>query len=723
MALSQILTPHITKAIDALFGVSVKNIELQATRRDFEGDITMVIFPLLKVIKSNPVELGNKIGQYLVDNTVEVERFNVVSGFLNLVISDDYYINFFNGIKAEENFGTVQPTEGGKAVMVEYASPNTNKPLHLGHVRNVLLGYSVAQIIEASGQKVYKTQVINDRGIHICKSMLAYKKFAPKGTDGKKETPSTTFDVKYKKGDHFVGKYYVEYDKAFKAELEKQAASEIKEYITLSRKTGSWRAFQDRKKTITFKVLTAYENALREYVKEKVDIDTNVIKRRIFFLSDAHLGMGDDLERNIKDARQEFLSYLRNNKFLIFNDAEMCSKNPILCDIMQRHAKIVIKSISSEPEIASKVKILQQAQKMLRDWEAGVPTVVKLWEKMNGWVYEGFDASFKAIGVDFDKNYYESDTYLLGKDVVADGLAKGVFYKKEDGSVWIDLTDEGLDEKLVLRRDGTSVYITQDIGTAIQRVKDFPDVGGMVYTVGNEQDYHFKVLFLILKKLGFDWAANLFHLSYGMVDLPSGKMKSREGTVVDADDLMAEMTQTAQEIAEELGKLEGYSAEDKARLYSIIGLGALKYYILKVDPKKRILFDPKESVDFAGNTGPFIQYTYARIQSLLRKADFDFGITLSAADITLHEKEKELLKLVAQYPEVIQNAADSHSPALIANYTYELVKEYNSFYQSVPVLGAEVLNEKVFRVQLSKKVGETIKSAFGLLGIGVPERM
>ena len=594
MALPQILTPHITRAIDALFGVSVENIELQATRRDFEGDITMVIFPLLKVIKSNPVELGNKIGQYLVENTVEVERFNVVSGFLNLVISDDYYINFFNGIKADEHFGHVKPTAGGKAVLVEYASPNTNKPLHLGHVRNVLLGYSVAQIIEASGQKVYKTQVINDRGIHICKSMLAYEKF------GKGETPESAGV----KGDKLVGNYYVEFDKAYKEETNK-----------------------------------------------------------------------------------------------------------------------LISEGQAEEDAKKNAPILLEAQDMLRKWEAGDSAVVALWEKMNGWVYEGFDASFKAIGVDFDKNYYESDTYLLGKDVVADGLAKGVFYKKEDGSVWIDLTDEGLDEKLVLRRDGTSVYITQDIGTAIQRVKDFPDVGGMVYTVGNEQDYHFKVLFLILKKLGFDWAANLFHLSYGMVDLPSGKMKSREGTVVDADDLMAEMTQTAQEISEELGKLEGYSDEDKARLYNIIGLGALKYYILKVDPKKRILFDPKESVDFAGNTGPFIQYTYARIQSLLRKPDFDFGITLDAADITLHEKEKELLKLVAQYPEVIQNAAESHSPALIANYTYELVKEYNSFYQSVPVLGAEVLNEKVFRVQLSKKVGETIKSAFGLLGIGVPERM
>ncbi|MFP5438704.1 MAG: arginine--tRNA ligase [Bacteroidia bacterium] len=365
----------------------------------------------------------------------------------------------------------------------------------------------------------------------------------------------------------------------------------------------------------------------------------------------------------------------------------------------------------------------EEAREMLRKWEAGDEAVVALWEKMNGWVYKGFDATFEAIGVDFDKNYYESNTYLLGKDIVDAGLEKGVFYKKEDGSVWIDLTPDGLDEKLVLRKDGTSVYITQDLGTAVQRVKDFPDVGGMVYTVGNEQDYHFKVLFLILKKLGYDWAEHLYHLSYGMVDLPSGKMKSREGTVVDADDLISEMTETAQKIAEELGKLDGYSDEEKARLYKIIGLGALKYYILKVDPKKRILFDPKESVDFAGNTGPFIQYTYARIQSLLRRADFDVTVTLAPEQINLHEKEKELLKQVAHFPEVVQSAAAGHSPALVANYTYDLVKEYNSFYQSIPVLGAEAENEKVFRVQLSKKVGETIKSAFSLLGIDVPERM
>lgn len=594
MALSQILTTHIEKAVNELFGITIDKVELQATRREFEGDITMVIFPLLKQVKSNPVELGNKIGQYLVDNTDIAERFNVVSGFLNIVISDAYYINFFNGIKDNEQYGFETPKAGDKAIVVEYSSPNTNKPLHLGHVRNNLLGYSVAEILKASGKKVYKTQIINDRGIHICKSMLAWEKF------GNGETPESTG----LKGDKLVGKYYVEFDKAYKAETSQLMSEGV-----------------------------------------------------------------------------------------------------------------------SEDEAKKKAPLILEAQEMLRKWEAGDEHVVRLWKMMNEWVYAGFGKTYENMGVDFDSYYYESNTYLLGKDVVEQGLASGVFFKKEDGSVWIDLTEDGLDEKLVLRADGTSVYITQDIGTAIQRVKDYPDVGGMVYTVGNEQDYHFKVLFLILKKLGFDWAANLYHLSYGMVDLPSGKMKSREGTVVDADDLMEDMTTTAKQISEELGKLDGYSEEEKSRLYKMIGLGALKYYILKVDPKKRILFNPEESVDFAGNTGPFIQYTYARIQSLIRKADFDFSAALSLADINLHEKEKELLKIVAEFPGVVQSAAENHSPALIANYTYELVKEYNSFYQTVPVLGSEVLNEKIFRIQLSKKVGDTIKAAFSLLGIGVPERM
>lgn len=592
MTLSQILTPQIEKAISALFGVTIDKIEFQATRREFEGDITMVIFPLLKLIKSNPVELGNKIGAYLVENVAEVERFNVVSGFLNIVIADKYYLDFFANTRSVENFGFVAPKENEKAILVEYSSPNTNKPLHLGHVRNNLLGYSVAEIIKASGKKVYKTQIINDRGIHICKSMLAWEKF------GNNETPETS----KMKGDKLVGKYYVEFDKAYKNQIS---------------------------------------------------------------------------------------------------------------ELMQQG--------KSEEEAKKQAPIIIEAQEMLQKWEAGDEKVMNLWRMMNQWVYAGFAETYKNLGVDFDSYYYESNTYLLGKDVVEQGLEKGVFYKKPDGSVWIDLTDEGLDEKLVLRSDGTSVYMTQDIGTAIQRVKDLPDVGGMVYTVGNEQDYHFKVLFLILKKLGYDWAQNLFHLSYGMVDLPSGKMKSREGTVVDADDLMDDMSETAKSISEELGKLDHYSDEEKTKLYKTIGLGALKYYILKVDPKKRILFNPEESVDFAGNTGPFIQYTYARIQSIIRKADFDYSSTMTS--VSLHEKEKELLKQMEAFPEVIQNAAQHFSPALIANYTYELVREYNSFYQAVPILGSENFDEKVFRVQLSKKVADIIASAFSLLGIDVPERM
>ncbi len=592
MTLSQLLKPAIEKAIYTLFDVSVEKVEFQSTRKEFEGDITLVIFPLLKVVKSNPVELGNKIGSYLVENVSEVSGFNVVSGFLNIVISDSYYLQFFNRIKNEEKFGFVLPSQDSQAVMVEYSSPNTNKPLHLGHVRNNLLGYSVAEIIKASGKKVYKTQIINDRGIHICKSMLAWQKF------GKNETPDSTG----LKGDKLVGNYYVAFDKAYKVEIEQ-----------------------------------------------------------------------------------------------------------------------LIAQGKTEEEAKKQAPIILEAQEMLLKWEAGDEEVISLWKTMNQWVYDGFATTYTNLGVDFDSYYYESNTYLLGKDVVQIGLEKGVFEKDPDGSVWIDLTDEGLDRKIVLRSDGTAVYMTQDIGTAIQRVKDFPDVGGMVYTVGNEQDYHFKVLFLILKKLGFDWSKNLFHLSYGMVDLPSGKMKSREGTVVDADDLMNEMTETAQKIAEDLGKLDGYSDEEKSKLYKTIGLGALKYYILKVDPKKRILFDPAESVDFAGNTGSFIQYTYARIQSIIRKANFDYGLISSIVE--MHVKEKELVKQIELFPEVIQNAAQHHSPALVANYTYDLVREYNSFYQAVSILGEEDLNKKIFRVQLSKKVADTIALAFQLLGINVPVRM
>jgi len=589
MNVQDVLAAQVKEAVSNIFNVTLETVEFQPTRKDFEGDITLVTFPMLRQIKTSPVKLGEAIGDYLVAHNQEIEKFNVVQGFLNIVLADAYYLNFFGKVKDDPDFGKAAVCE--ESIMVEYSSPNTNKPLHLGHIRNNLLGYSVSEILKASGKKVYKTQIINDRGIHICKSMLAWQRF------GNDETPESTG----LKGDKLVGNYYVKFDKAYKEEV----------------------------------------------------------------------------------------SYL------------------------QAQGK-------TEDEAKAEAPILKAAQEMLRKWEAGDAEVVELWKTMNQWVYDGFEETYAKLGVDFDKNYYESNTYLLGKNVVAEGLEKGIFYRKDDGSVWIDLTDEGLDEKIVLRSDGTAVYMTQDIGTAIQRVKDY-HINGMVYTVGNEQDYHFKVLFLILKKLGYEWAENLYHLSYGMVDLPSGKMKSREGTVVDADDLIEEMTATAKNISEELGKLDGYSEAEKEELYRIIGLGALKYYILKVDPRKRILFNPEESVDFQGNTGPFIQYTYARIQSILRKADFDY--TNLIFEYSLNEKEKQLIKQLQLYPETVQLAAENHSPALLANYTYELVKEFNSFYQNVTILGTEDETEKKFRVQLSKAVGDVIKSSFALLGIQVPERM
>ncbi|WP_295981452.1 arginine--tRNA ligase [uncultured Algibacter sp.] len=592
MSLQETLSNYVKQAVKSDFNIELETVEFQATRKEFSGDITVVVFPMLRFVKGNPVQIGETIGNYLVENVDEVNAFNVVKGFLNIEISDANYIHFFNGIKDDETYGFVSPKREEKAVMVEYSSPNTNKPLHLGHVRNNLLGYSVAEILKASGKKVYKTQIINDRGIHICKSMLAWERF------GNGETPESTG----LKGDKLVGNYYVKFDQEYKKQIH-----------------------------------------------------------------------------------------------------DLISKG------------------SSEDDAKKQAPILIEAQNMLLKWEAGDEDVVALWEKMNGWVYEGFAQSYKNLGVDFDTLYYESNTYLLGKEFITEGLKSGVFQKEEDGSVWCDLTEDGLDKKIVQRSDGTAVYMTQDIGTAIQRIKDFPDVGGMVYTVGNEQDYHFQVLFLILKKLGFEWAKNLYHLSYGMVDLPSGKMKSREGTVVDADDLIEDMASTAEEISEELGKLDGYSPEEKMELYKTIGLGALKYYVLKVDPKKRILFDPKESIDFQGNTGPFIQYTYARIQSILRKANLKDGG--SGNTTSLHPKEKELIKQIQLFPEVVQNAADNYSPALIANYTYDLVKEFNSFYQNVSILGADNENEKAFRVQLSHVVANTIKNSFGLLGIQVPKRM
>ena len=594
--LNDTLKQHILQTVQELYGVSLESVELQQTKKEFVGDVTLVVFPLLRDIKGNPVQIGEQIGGYLKEKAGDlVTDFNVIKGFLNLVIADSYYIDFLKEVKNNPQFGLATPNSK-EAILVEYSSPNTNKPLHLGHIRNNLLGYSVAEILKAAGHKVYKTQIINDRGIHICKSMVAWQRF------GNGETPENTG----LKGDKLVGNYYVAFDKAYKTEIQQ-----------------------------------------------------------------------------------------------------------------------LVEQGKTKEEAEKQAPIFVAAQEMLRQWEAGNPEVIKLWKQMNGWVYDGFAITYKNLGVDFDSYYYESNTYLLGKDIVERGLEQGVFFKKEDGSVWCDLTADGLDEKLVLRADGTSVYMTQDMGTATQRVKDYPDVKGMVYTVGNEQDYHFKVLFLILKKLGYDWASHLYHLSYGMVDLPSGKMKSREGTVVDADDLIAEMEQTAKEISQELGKLDGYTEAQKETLYHTIGLGALKYYILKVDPKKRILFDPKESIDFQGNTGPFIQYTYARIQSIMRKYAEMGGKNVAAVEKVngLHEKEKALLKSITLFPSVVQDAADSYSPAIIANYVYDLVKDFNSFYQNVSILGEEEESKRDFRVMLSKKIGEIIAESFKMLGIQVPERM
>ena len=589
MNLQNTLSKKVKQAISQLYNTSLETVEFQATRKEFDGDITIVVFPMLRLVKGKPIEIGNAIGTYLVESISEIKSYNVVKGFLNLVLSDAYFLNFFNEVSDFSKFGIINGSQN--TVMVEYSSPNTNKPLHLGHVRNILLGYSVAEILKASGKKAYKTQIINDRGIHICKSMLAWK------TYGKGETPKTTG----LKGDKLVGNYYVKFDQEYKKEVSQ-----------------------------------------------------------------------------------------------------------------------LIETGFSENEAKIKAPSLIKAQEMLRKWEAGDKEVVSLWKMMNEWVYDGFNKTYDSIGVDFDTLYYESNTYLLGKEVIKEGLEKEVFFQKKDGSIWCDLTEDGLDEKIVQRSDGTAVYMTQDIGTAIQRVKDYPDTTGMIYTVGNEQDYHFKVLFLILKKLGYQWADHLYHLSYGMVDLPSGKMKSREGTVVDADDLISDMATTAKNISEELGKIDDFSEKEKEHLYHTIGLGALKYYILKVDPKKRILFNPEESVDFQGNTGPFIQYTYARIQSILRRGAI---ATTPISLETLHPKEKELIKQLQLFPETIQQAAAQYSPALVANYTYELVKSFNSFYQNVSILGADFEKEKSFRIQLSRAVSDVIKTAFGLLGIDVPERM
>ncbi len=580
----------IRKTLEKHFNHKTDTIELQPTKKEYKGDYTFVAFPLAKQLKKNPKEIAEELGKQLLNNYDFVEDFNVIGGFLNLNLKDNYFTEFIKQNYNQENFGLRQPDPNRKKLMVEYSSPNTNKPLHLGHIRNNLLGYSISKIFEATGKPVIKTQIINDRGIHICKSMLAWQKF------GHGETPETSG----MKGDKLVGKYYVEFDKHYKKQIE-----ELK------------------------------------------------------------------------------------------------------------------KQGLSEEEAKNQAPLILEAREMLRKWEAKDPEVMKLWKMMNEWVLEGFKETYRELGVDFDVEYFESDTYLLGKKIVEEGLQKGVFYKKEDGSVWIDLSDEGLDEKLVLRSDGTSVYITQDLGTAVKRFEDF-DIDSLIYVVGNEQDYHFKVLFLILKKLGYEWADRLYHLSYGMVELPHGKMKSREGTVVDADDLMEQMTLTARKISEELGKLEGFDEQEKQKLYKIIGQAALKYFILKVDPKKGIMFDPVKSIDFNGNTGPFLQYAYVRIKSILRKAG-DF--TPDFVSVKLDEKERKLAREIERFPEIIEQAAQMQNPAVIVNYIYELVKMYNAFYQSLPILQAETEKQKQFRLALSQLTGTVIKNGLELMGIQVPERM
>ena len=588
--IKKILENKISEAISELYKYKAISIQLQKTRAEFEGDFTVVVFPLLKITKQNPEKTAEEIGSYLIQKISYISKYNVVKGFLNFSISASFWIDKFYEIYSVENFGITKVEKNSPVFLVEFSSPNTNKPIHLGHLRNNFLGFSLAKILSANGKKVKKVQIINDRGIHICKSMVAWLEF------GNGETPKSSGI----KGDHLVGKYYVKFDEQYRKEVSS-----------------------------------------------------------------------------------------------------------------------LIKQGSSEEEAKKSSPILKRAQQMLVKWEDGDSKIMNLWKTMNGWVYKGFDITYKNIGVDFDKNYYESETYLLGKEIVDLGIKKNVFYKKEDGSVWIDLSDEGLDEKVILRADGTTVYMTQDIGTALQRQKDF-SFSNMIYTVANEQDYHFKVLFLILKKLGYSWANNCYHLSYGMVDLPTGRMKSREGTVVDADEFLNEMINTAKSISKELGKLEDMSAEKAEELYSTIGLGALKYFMLKVDPKKRMLFDPKESIDFNGNTGPFIQYTYARIQSLVRNYSAKFNLP---NNISISPKEKDIIKNLLDFSNIIDEAAKSFSPAVVANYVYELVKAFNNYYQHTPILKAESEDLIKFRLALSIKVGEVIKCSMKLLGIDVPQRM
>ena len=572
-----------------------KAIQIQKTRKDFDGDFTLVVFPLLRISKKPPEQTATELGEYLKENIKEICEYNVIKGFLNLSIDKTFWLSFLNSVGQTPDYGFISKSENSNTIMIEYSSPNTNKPLHLGHIRNNLLGYSVANILQSQGNKVIKVNLVNDRGIHICKSMLAWQRW------GEGITPEKAA----KKGDHLVGDFYVKFDQEYKKEISQ-----------------------------------------------------------------------------------------------------------------------LIEAGSTEDDAKKNAPLILAAQEMLRKWEAKDSEVIALWKEMNSWVLKGFDSTYNELGVDFDKTYFESDTYKLGKTLVEEGLEKGVFFKKDDGSVWCDLSDEGLDQKLLLRSDGTSVYMTQDLGTAHQRFNDY-DANELIYVVGNEQNYHFQVLKIVLSKLGYSWAEYLHHLSYGMVELPEGKMKSREGTVVDADDLIEGMVKTAEEMSAELGKLDEYNNEDKKKIVNTIGLGALKYFILKVDPKKTMTFDPKESIDFNGNTGPFIQYTYARIQSLVRRADeknIEIPLEINP-NSEISAKELQLIKFIHTYPEILDEAAKNYSPAMVANYVYDLVKEYNQFYHDHPIFSETDINKVIFRLYLSKQISKIIKSGMGLLGINVPERM
>ncbi|MEM7109346.1 MAG: arginine--tRNA ligase [Bacteroidota bacterium] len=639
MILEKEIISKIKDAFQVVFGSELAEgqVTLQPTRKEFDGTHTVVCFPLARFSKTGPEQTAEKLGEQLIETSDLFSRYNVVKGFLNLSLNHECWISVFQGLNDDPNPGKLEST--GQEVMVEYSSPNTNKPLHLGHLRNNFLGWSVSEILKAAGNTVHKVQIINDRGIHICKSMVAWLKF------GEGETPESSG----KKGDKLVGDYYVRFDQEYK----KQIAELVEDYA-------------------------------------KHDDRVSSLKKPFHWVN--------QIDKKLKEGKE-------------VSDEE-------------QGILLILKTFIKKAE--ANAPLIQEAKDLLLRWESKEPAVYDLWKQMNGWVYSGFDTTYETMGVDFDKLYYESDTYLLGKDEVLRGLERGVFFKKEDGSVWVDLSDKGLDQKLLLRSDGTSVYMTQDIGTAILRFRGFPAIARQVYTVGNEQEYHFKVLFLILEKLGYAWAKECYHLSYGMVDLPSGKMKSREGTVVDADDLMQEMLDTAEEHTKELGKIEGFTDDQARELYYNLGLGALKYFLLKVDPKKRMLFDPNESIQFQGHTGPFIQYTHARISAILRKATQigldDLGDSLAKLE-NLEPVEISVIKLLSDFKEKIKEAAHHYSPDVIAQYAYELAKEYNRFYQEISIFNEENTHKLKFRIAFSRLTAQTISQAMALLGIKVPERM